>query len=188
MLQKWWRLIAATADASLINVLQFVGWNFNCNIFPYHFQLPPRLLRVAFVACLLVLIFSHFTDSAQGKRAATETKARARCEHNALVVQRAKLRRRQSKQSGLHCEFKFFAIINNARHANAFLKISQRVVEIFSLAHESARKTVQLIIQFFNSHAARPTLRHNWVLWLIVPPRVLAFAIFNFVNNLWSAL
>lgn len=28
----------------------------------------PRLIRVAFIACLLVLIFSHLTDSAQGKR------------------------------------------------------------------------------------------------------------------------
>lgn len=72
-----------------------------------NFQLPPRLLRVAFVACLLVLIFSHFTDSAQGKQAGTETKARARCEHNrrslcmrGTAVQWTKLRRRQSKQRG----------------------------------------------------------------------------------------
>lgn len=121
--------------------------------FLINFQLPPRLLRVAFVACLLVLIFSHFTDSAQGKQAVTETKTRARREHNRRsLCMRSRYSERNSavdnQSKGAHCEFKFFAIINNAPQCKRFFE-NPSVTEIFSLAHESATKTVQLIIQFF---------------------------------------
>lgn len=53
---------------------EFVS-SFNRNIFLitynyiFSFQLPTRLVRVAFVVCLLILIFSQLTDSAQGKQA-----------------------------------------------------------------------------------------------------------------------